>query len=309
MAAVPAREFPWPPIDGAPPVWTGAGFSVGGRTHAVLDYEAGPSGWSDELTRFHEAHAGSGTHPIDVASRRRARAALKRWLRVSPRDASLMEVGCSSGFLLDELARDWPDSLIIGSDSLSGPLQRFAMRMPHVPLLRFDLGACPLPSASVDAVVLLNVLEHIEDDAGAIRQVARVLKPGGVVVVEVPAGPALYDVYDKYLGHFRRYRLSALSRLLTGAGLRPLEASPLGCRAYPAFALIKRRQRRWLAGTDAVRRSLVEQNIRGSQSVLLRWTTAIEERFAGWIRYPFGIRCTSVASKAGAGTSRPGGPP
>ncbi len=302
------RAFQWPLVDGAQPTWTGAGFDVRGQARAVLEYDAGDSAWSDDLTRFHEETAGNGVHPIDVASRRRARRALKRWLRVPPQAATLIEVGCSSGFLLDELARDWPDSLVIGSDFISGPLQRLAARMPRLPLLRFDLVACPLPSASVDAVVLLNVLEHIEDDAAAVRQVARILKPGGIAVIEVPAGPWLYDVYDKHLGHFRRYRLSALARLLRDAGLRPLEQSHLGCLVYPAFALVKRRQRRWLAAPEALQREMVEKNIRNSESSLLRWTTALDERFADWIRYPLGIRCVIVASNVFDATGRAGKP-
>src|SRR5580700_4919390 len=107
-------QFAWPAIDGVHPIWTGRGFDVAGRRCTVLDYEAGESGWSDELTRFHEDTAGEGTHPIDVASRRRARAALRRHVRAGHGQLVLLEAGCSSGFLLEELVRDWPESLVIG---------------------------------------------------------------------------------------------------------------------------------------------------------------------------------------------------
>ena len=50
------------------------------------------------------------------------------------------------------------------------------------------------------------MLEHVEDDQAAIRQVYRILQPGGVAVIEVPAGPDLYDIYDRQLMHHRRYR-------------------------------------------------------------------------------------------------------
>jgi SAM-dependent methyltransferase len=291
-------QFSWPPLDGVRPIWTGRGFDVAGRNCAVLDYEAGESGWSDALTRFHEDTAGEGTHPIDVASRRRARAALRRHLRADDGTLVLLEAGCSSGFLLRELVRDWPGSLVIGSDYIPDPLYRLASRMPGVPLLRFDLVECPLPSASVDAAVLLNVLEHIEDDTGAVEQVARVLKPGGVAVIEGPAGPRLYDAYDRYLQHHRRYRERELARLLECAGLRVAERSHLGFLMYPAFALMKWRNRRWLDAPEDLQRSIVERSITGSRhSRLLRWTTAIEEQFAGRVRYPAGIRCVAVALK------------
>jgi SAM-dependent methyltransferase len=288
----------WPLLGGLQPIWTGAGFRVGERTCAVLDYEAGTSGWSEELTEFHEATAGDGAHPIDVASRRRARNALRRHLSVPAREAVLLEAGCSSGFLLGELIEDWPDSLVIGSDYILGPLQRLAERMPALPLLRFDLVKCPLPSSSVDAVVLLNVLEHIEDDASALGQVARVLRPGGVAVLEVPAGPHLYDVYDKYLQHFRRYRLAQFSSLVERTGLRVVDGSHLGFTLYPAFAWVKRRNRRLLDAPAEVQRAAVERSITASaRGPLLQWATALEERIARRMRYPFGIRCVVTAVK------------
>src|SRR5262249_56364728 len=103
-----------------------------------------------------------GSRPRGGRSRRCARAALKRHLAVPPSQAVLLEAGCSSGYLLRELVVDWPDSLLIGSDFIEGPLQRLAVQRPTLPLLRFDLVKCPLPSASVAAVGLLNGLEHIQ---------------------------------------------------------------------------------------------------------------------------------------------------
>jgi SAM-dependent methyltransferase len=292
-----SASFPWPRVNGASPEWTGRGFVVDGQPRAILDYEAGESGWSDDLTRFHEDAAGEGLHPIDIASRRRARQALKRHVAGSSAPV-ILEVGCSSGFLLRELTEDWPQSLVIGSDYIAGPLNRLAERFPALPLLRFDLVQCPLPTASVDAVVLLNVLEHIDDHLSAMRQVARVLKPGGVAVVEVPAGPHLFDVYDKYLQHYRRYRLADAVTLVDRAGLQVIQRSHLGFFVYPGFALVKRRHRRWLNAPEEVQRSIVEQSISSSkQSVLLSWMSALEEFLARWVSYPVGIRCVLVSTK------------
>ena len=298
-ASVP-RQFAWPALRGASSVWTDRGFRVADETSGVLDYEAGDSGWSEDLTQFHEDIAGEGVHPIDVASRRRARAALKRHVRARADDAVLLEAGCSSGFLLREIVADRPRSLVIGSDYIRGPLERLADTFPTLPLLRFDLVKCPLPSDSVDAVVMLNVLEHIEDDAAALGQVNRVLKPGGTAVIEVPAGPELFDVYDRYLHHFRRYRLIELCRLVERAGLRIVNRSHLGFLVYPVFAMVKRRNQRWLDAPDAVQREVVARHIRSSgQGPFLRWATAIEERFAARISSPLGIRCVVTAVKAG----------
>ena len=287
-------SFDWPLLEGSRPVWAGDRFIVDGRSCHVLDYDGGASGWSEDLTLFHEAVAGEGDHPIDIASRQRARQVLKQHL--GQRRPVLLEVGCSSGFLLRELVQDWPDHLVIGADYIRGPLDRLSSAMPTLPLLRFDLVACPLPSESVDGVVALNVLEHIERDAAAVEQIGRVLKPGGVAVIEVPAGPHLYDAYDKYLHHYSRYRLDELCRMVERAGLAVAERSHLGFLVYPAFAMVKRRNRRALGESEEVQRQVVERSITSSGAgPLLRWATWIEARIGQWVSYPVGIRCVITA--------------
>src|SRR5580704_10774057 len=165
-------DYPWPELDGpSRPRWTGAGFLVGDRRVGVLAYSGGESGWSDSLTGMHEAWAGPD-HPIDDMSRGWAVSALRR--HVADRAPVVLEVGCSSGFLIASLRDQWPSALLMGSDFLREPLERLAAREPGIPLLQFDLVRCPLPDGSVDAIVMLNVLEHIADDRAAMRHVARV---------------------------------------------------------------------------------------------------------------------------------------
>jgi SAM-dependent methyltransferase len=295
-------SFDWPPIGDVRPRWTGREFIVGDRSGQVLDYGANDSGWSEDLTVFHEEVAAEGVHPIDVASRRHARRALRRHVRTRPEDVTLLEVGCSSGFLVRELRKDWPRSLVIGSDYIVEPLHRLAAQLDSTPLLRFDLVECPLPPASLDGVVLLNVLEHIDDHASAIAQVARILKPGGVAVVEVPAGPHLYDAYDEYLRHFRRYRLDELCTLVETTGLQILERSHLGFLVYPAFAAAKRRNQRELHSSEQRQRDLVKRNITSSATTpVLGWALALEDSFGRFLSYPVGIRCVVTAVKGDPG--------
>jgi SAM-dependent methyltransferase len=68
-------------------------------------------------------------------------------------------------------------------------------------------------------VVAINVLEHIPDDAAAVRSFAGLLRPGGRVVLWVPAFEGLMSAYDRRVGHQRRYRLDSLRTVLEGAGL------------------------------------------------------------------------------------------
>jgi len=262
----------------------------------VLCYRGGSSGWTDDLTTFHEETAGPN-HFIDRASRRHAVREVKR--HASGAHPVVLEVGCSSGFLLEELRRELPGAMLIGSDYVRGPLEMLFRRLPDVPLLQFDLVTCPLPSASVDIVVLLNVLEHIADDRAAVRQIERILKPGGAVIVEVPAGPRLFDVYDKLLMHFRRYKTSGVRRLLGRNGFSIVHSSSLGFLLYPGFWYVKRRNRRYLTASEDVQKRVVGKAIRKTgRNRLCAGVMWLEDRLRPWLPLPFGIRCLATGVKA-----------
>jgi SAM-dependent methyltransferase len=291
-------DYPWPLLPGCPsrPVWTGRGFRVGKDRHPVLAYATGDSGWSDDLTTFHEVNAGPD-HFLDRASRRRAVQQIKKHAR--GKAPLILEVGCSSGFLLEDLQRELPHAQLIGSDYVRGPLEDLASRHPGIPLLQFDLVQCPLPDCSIDVAVLLNVLEHIKDDVGAIHQLHRILKPGGALVLEVPAGPQLYDVYDKVLMHFRRYRLSGLRRLLKDAGFAVIDASSLGAFLYPGFCHVKRKNRRYLEAPEDVQRQIVARAIqKTARNRVLEAVMWLEECARRVLPMPFGIRCLATSIKS-----------
>lgn len=303
MTAVPApAEFPIqfaPTRPGGPmPAWTGRAFRVGSQEVPVLSYELGDSGWSDELTEFHEDTAGEH-HYIDIASRRHAARQLHRWLRKE--NPILIDIGCSSGWMLKTLRDEFSSARLIGADYVRGPLEKLAQKSPGLPLLQFDLTACPLPDECVDGIVLLNVLEHIELDEAALFHVARILKPGGVVVIEVPAGPQLYNVYDKLLCHHRRYRMSELLAKVGRAGMRVLEKSHLGFFLYPPFCLAKQRGKRFLSKSEAEQKAAVSRRIEVAKSnpamnAVMNFEAALRDR----IYYPFGIRCLVTCGKAAA---------
>lgn len=79
-------------------------------------------------------------------------------------------------------------------------------------------GSAAIADATQDFIYTLNVLEHIADDRAAARELYRMLKPGGRLLVYVPAFPVLYSAMDRKVGHLRRYRREALVKLLREAG-------------------------------------------------------------------------------------------
>ena len=135
----------------------------------------------------------------------------------------VVEVGCGlgnfTGMLLDREA-------VIAVDSEPDYIQRLKQRYPN----RNNLHAfaCDAGSAAFsdlarfhpDSCVCLNALEHIQDDRQALHGMASILGPGGVVVLLVPAFPALYGPIDRNLGHYRRYTRGSIARLAAATGLR-----------------------------------------------------------------------------------------
>ncbi len=86
------------------------------------------------------------------------------------------------------------------------------------PVIVGDLQRLDLPDAAFDAAVCAEVLEHLDDDAAALAELARVLRPEGLLVVSVPANPYRFDWTDQWAGHRRRYSVEMLRSRMIAAG-------------------------------------------------------------------------------------------
>ena len=287
----------FPPLpDGARPEWTGGGWRVGDLRLAFLPYTRRLDGWDDDLTRLHE-EAGGAAHSIDVASRQRAIAALRKSAQAA---RAILEIGSSSGYLLSEMKAELPNAVVVGSDVISAGLEALHQKLPTVPLLQIDITDCPLASEQFDAVVALNVFEHIEDDGKALYEIARLLKPNGVLIAEVPAGEQLYDGYDSYLHHFRRYSKARLRQPVEAAGLQIVELGALGFVVYPAFWAAKKLSR-LRHGTEADETRISRQISGTRESRMMKAAFALERQIALRMSLPVGIRWTLVARKPARG--------
>ncbi len=278
------------------PIWTGTDFLIGTERRKVLCYHERTSGWNKDLTRMHEDITGAH-HYIDRASRQQAIDALAPLLK-HPHPV-LLEVGCSSGFFLEDLRSKAKHATLVGSDFIGEPLQELAGRLPGIPILQFDITHCPFGDSSFDGIVMLNVLEHIENDLEALKQVYRILKPGGLVVIEVPAGPHLYDFYDQHLMHYRRYQSKSLKSLAEKAGFQVERVSHLGFFLYPPFALVKKINRiRGKKMSESERQSKVSRQIRkGNTNRFMYALMKMELALGKYLNYPVGIRCLMTLKK------------
>ena len=293
----PLYTFPWPRLPDSPyrPVWTGQTFLDGDREIRFLNYTETVSAWSDELTAMHEAEAAS-SHPIDVASRKLALESMKT-LKGRP---VILDIGCSSGFLLQDLHSALPEAALIGADYLSSLVNRAISNVPDVPFLQFDLRTCPLQDETVDGATALNVLEHIDNDEEALRQMHRILRRGGVAHVEVPSGPSCYDIYDEVLMHHRRYTLSKLRMMCERIGFTVEWANHLGFFFFPFFWVTKQTNRvlakSW--STEQKRRAVARQIRNTARSQLMSSMFSVERIGGRILRYPVGIRSVLRLRKA-----------
>ena len=127
-----------------------------------------------------------------------------------PPHARILDAGCGSGRTLDDLARR---GAVHGIEL--NPLGVRAARLRRHEVQEAPVEAIPHEDASFDLVACLDVLEHTEDDAVALRELRRVTKPGGRLIVTVPAHPRLWSHHDELNGHRRRYTPRSLA---TAAG-------------------------------------------------------------------------------------------
>lgn len=145
------------------------------------------------------------------------------------RDA--VDAGAGAGSMALRLARvGFRVTAVDGSPAFVQRLTGLMASAPGGPhrALQGDMHALPVADRSADLVVCAEVLEHLDDDAVAAAELWRVMRPGGALVVSVPAGPRRYDWTDHWAGHRRRYTTAALVTLLENAGFREVEARPWG---------------------------------------------------------------------------------
>ncbi len=281
-----------PPGAAGPPTFDAGWVGEDGSRAPFLCYAPDPSvNWSDELEGLHEES--SRDHFIDVWTR----ATLLRPLRDLPAEAVIADLGCSTGYLLEELETAHPRATLVGVDLVEAGLSKAHELIPRARLLQADVCALPLGDASVDAVVSANLLEHVPDDRQALAEIGRILRPAGVAAMIVPGGKGTYDYYDRFLGHERRYARGELAGKARAAGLEVLEDRYIASLLFPVFWLVKKKNRlRYgnLEGEALARR--VARDIAGTRdSRLGRGLRRLEEKLR--LRLPFGIRNLVVVRK------------
>ena len=151
-----------------------------------------------------------------------------------PPNAAILDAGCGSGRTLDELTRyGRATGTEINPDGLSAARDR-GHEAHQAPVEQL-----PFEDARFDLVTCLDVIEHIDDDVAALRELRRVTKPDGHAVITVPAHPRLWSRHDEVNGHRRRYTRASLSTAAENAGWRVIRLTGFNVVYLAPAALVR----------------------------------------------------------------------
>jgi SAM-dependent methyltransferase len=219
------------------------------------------------------------------------RAVVRRLLegRVAP-GSTILDVGCGTGATMKTLEEIGSP---LGADSAHRALV-FCRQRGVGPLLRSDAQSLALACESVDAVVALDLFEHLAHDVEAMRECWRVCRPGGVLVLTVPAYRLLWSEHDEALHHLRRYRLREVREKLTAAGFQDAHLSYAIVAALLPVAAFRTLQR-VLKREEGPKTSLIE--LPAFLNSALIWNLRAEAWLMKWLRFPFGVSVVGVAVK------------
>jgi len=205
----------------------------------------------------------------------------------------ILEVGAGTGANLSTLAETGAAQVV--ACDLAIDALRHAHRANGVVLARADACRLPFASASFDLLLAADVIEHLEDDTAALQEFVRVLKPGGHLVLTVPAFPASWGPQDIVAHHRRRYRRGPLLDLLARAGLPVRTCFHFN---YLLFAPI------W-----AARKALLAMKVQVSSENTINTTLLnrllmrvffVDVDAAPLLKAPFGVSLCLVATKPAA---------
>lgn len=197
--------------------------------------------------------------------------------------ASLSRYGCAQGMELSEEAVDYA-------------------RQRGREVSRGSIESAPFASEGFDLALALDVIEHVPDDLAALGELYRVLRPGGSVLVTVPAFEALWSAHDVANGHYRRYTLPGLRERVETSGFEVVNATYFNALLFPPILAV-RRIKNLLRSSE---RSSECSSEKGESDIaelprplngLLAGIFSSEARLVGRYRPPFGVSALCLARK------------
>ncbi len=208
-----------------------------------------------------------------------------------PEKARLLDAGCGTGRNLVEFARLGPAA---GVDP-SGDAVAFCHARGLPDVRRAGLESLPFDSGQFDLLLACDVLEHVDDDVGALVELRRVAGAGATLLVTVPAYQWMWTEHDVQLHHLRRYTLPVVRARVEAGGWEPVHATYFNSLVLPVVAparLLARRTARRTARRGHTDLDRTPAALNGALEVPMRLEAAMIARGA---RLPAGVSVGVVA--------------
>ena len=202
-----------------------------------------------------------------------------------PANARILEVGAGTGHNLAMLSRFGR----VEASELDPVARKLASERLGRPVLEAALPDLSMfPTGSYDLIALLDVLEHVVDDKGSLAAIFERLKPGGALLLTVPANPWMWSAHDAAHHHHRRYRKREIGALAKGAGFEVELLSPFNSLLFPPVAAVRLigKLRGSEDSDDAMPGDLVNRT--------LDTIFGLERGLIGRVPMPFGVSLVAV---------------
>jgi SAM-dependent methyltransferase len=242
----------------------------------------------DQFAQIDETHWWFQGRRRVVASVLRGELAL-----VAGQDLRIFDIGCGTGEMLDMLREFGSVEAIDSSaDAVQHCKNRFGERLDvHVGVVPRDLPR----AGSADVVTAFDVIEHIDDDREALSYLHRVLRPGGTLVVTVPAFAFLWGPHDLISHHYRRYNAPQLRRRLVEAGFTVERLTYFNTLLFPVVAALRLLRR--LVGEASPRSDFRE--LPASLNRVLLALFSLEAALVTRFSLPVGVSLLAVCTSGG----------
>ncbi|MEO6246692.1 MAG: class I SAM-dependent methyltransferase [Opitutaceae bacterium] len=235
-----------------------------------------------------------GEHWYYSGKRRFVRDWIRRVRAPAPGDL-LLDCGAGTGLFAEEMARD---CRVMVLDDHEEALRILRTRFKPEQILSLAGDRVPLPDSSLEYVTALDVLEHVPGDRAVVKGFHRLLKPGGLAVVTVPASMALWSDWDVALHHFRRYHRAQLRALFPGDDWEIIHANYTNVLVYPLVWAA----RKWRAWREAGKKSAGSGGARSEDQIPIAPLNAFLRAQFVWLAkcrvpFPFGVSLVLVARR------------
>jgi SAM-dependent methyltransferase len=232
------------------------------------------------------------------------RAIVRHWiarhLRLGPDDL-LIDAGMGTGTWLVEMSGA---CRVLGLDSRDESLAVAGPRLRAVggEVRKTTLERVDLPDGGAAVVTLMDVLEHLDDDAAALREMIRLTRPGGLIVITVPALRWLWSDWDEALHHRRRYSRAALLALVRQPGVEVLRCAYINTVLLAPIGLVRLGRRLRPPRPGAPR---LEDAVPGPTLNALLYRSLVAPACWAWFRPPLGVSLLAVLRRTAAGGVAP----